>query len=41
MCQAMLYATEGVSTDEDLNKAMVGVGSIWYVCDSRIQGHKY
>lgn len=27
--QAMLYATEGVETDDDLNKAMVGVASIW------------
>ena len=27
--QAMLYATEGVETDEDLNKAMVGVASVW------------
>ena len=27
--QAMLYATEGIETDEDLNKAMVGVASVW------------
>ena len=27
----MLYATEGVTTDDDLNKAMVGVASVWYV----------
>ena len=29
--QAMLYATEGVSSDEDFNKAMVGVASVWQV----------
>ena len=29
--QAMLYATEGISKDEDFNKAMVGVASVWYV----------
>ncbi|EST08145.1 Dihydroxy-acid/6-phosphogluconate dehydratase [Kalmanozyma brasiliensis GHG001] len=28
--QAMLYATEGIQTDEDLTRAMVGIGSIWY-----------
>lgn len=28
--QAMLYATEGISSDEDLTRAMVGVASIWY-----------
>jgi dihydroxy-acid dehydratase len=27
--QAMLYATDGVETDADLNKAMVGVASVW------------
>jgi dihydroxy-acid dehydratase len=27
--QAMLYATEGVDTDDDLSKAMVGVASVW------------
>jgi dihydroxy-acid dehydratase len=27
----MLYATEGIETDADLNKAMVGVASVWYV----------
>lgn len=26
----MLYATEGVENDEDFNKAMVGVASVWY-----------
>ncbi|THG98815.1 hypothetical protein EW026_g3431 [Hermanssonia centrifuga] len=28
--QAMLYATDGINTDEDFNKAMVGVASVWY-----------
>ncbi|KAJ3747211.1 dihydroxy-acid/6-phosphogluconate dehydratase [Lentinula detonsa] len=28
--QAMLYATDGINSDEDFNKAMVGVASIWY-----------
>ncbi|CAL1712590.1 unnamed protein product [Somion occarium] len=28
--QAMLYATEGVNSDEDFNKPMVGVASVWY-----------
>ncbi|KAH7885221.1 dihydroxy-acid/6-phosphogluconate dehydratase [Phlebopus sp. FC_14] len=28
--QAMLYATEGVDSDADFQKAMVGVGSVWY-----------
>jgi dihydroxy-acid dehydratase len=27
----MLYATEGVNTDADLAKPMIGVGSIWFV----------
>lgn len=27
----MLYATDGIQSDEDFNKAMVGVGSVWYV----------
>lgn len=26
----MLYATEGIVNDEDFNKAMVGVASVWY-----------
>lgn len=26
----MLYATDGISSDEDFNKAMVGVASVWY-----------
>jgi len=25
----MLYATEGIEKDEDFNKAMVGVASVW------------
>lgn len=28
--QAMLYATEGIKSDDDFNKAMVGVASVWY-----------
>ncbi|KIK38992.1 hypothetical protein CY34DRAFT_808812 [Suillus luteus UH-Slu-Lm8-n1] len=28
--QAMLYATEGIKSDEDFQKAMVGVASVWY-----------
>ncbi|KAJ2933816.1 hypothetical protein H1R20_g3272, partial [Candolleomyces eurysporus] len=28
--QAMLYATDGITSDEDFNKAMVGVASVWY-----------
>ena len=28
----MLYATDGVDSPDDLNKAMVGVASVWYVC---------
>ncbi|KAJ7044170.1 dihydroxy-acid dehydratase [Mycena alexandri] len=28
--QAMLYATDGIQNDEDFNKAMVGVASVWY-----------
>ena len=28
--QAMLYATEGVDSDEDLSRAMIGVASVWY-----------
>lgn len=31
--QAMLYATDGVSSDADFNKPMVGVASVWYVFD--------
>ncbi|KAF8627379.1 hypothetical protein AX17_006194 [Amanita inopinata Kibby_2008] len=28
--QAMLYATEGIKSDSDFQKAMVGVASVWY-----------
>lgn len=28
--QAMLYATEGVNSDDDFKKAMIGVASVWY-----------
>lgn len=28
--QAMLYATGTIVEDEDFNKAMVGIGSVWY-----------
>ncbi|KXN88074.1 Putative dihydroxy-acid dehydratase, mitochondrial [Leucoagaricus sp. SymC.cos] len=28
--QAMLYATDGITTDADFQKAMVGVASVWY-----------
>ncbi|KIM29980.1 hypothetical protein M408DRAFT_328418 [Serendipita vermifera MAFF 305830] len=28
--QAMLYATDGIVDDSDLQKPMVGVGSVWY-----------
>ena len=27
--QAMLYATDGIVRDEDFDKAMVGVASVW------------
>jgi len=27
----MLYATDGIKSDEDFNKAMVGVASVWFV----------
>ena len=27
--QAMLYDTDGIRTDDDFDKAMVGVASIW------------
>ena len=29
--QAMLYATDGIRSDDDFNKAMVGVASVWRV----------
>jgi dihydroxy-acid dehydratase len=28
--QAMLFATDGVESDADFQKAMVGVASVWY-----------
>ncbi|KAH8104920.1 dihydroxy-acid and 6-phosphogluconate dehydratase [Phellopilus nigrolimitatus] len=39
--QAMLYATDGVDSPEDLEKAMVGVASVWYEgnpCNKHILG---
>jgi len=30
----MLYATDGIQSDEDFNKAMVGVASVWYILSS-------
>jgi hypothetical protein len=27
----MLYATEGIDSDSDLAKPMVGVANVWYV----------
>ena len=27
----MLYATDGIRSDGDFNKPMVGVASVWYV----------
>lgn len=27
----MLYATEGVNSDDDFQKAMIGVASVWSV----------
>ncbi|KDQ25739.1 hypothetical protein PLEOSDRAFT_1066801 [Pleurotus ostreatus PC15] len=39
--QAMLYATDGIKTDEDFKKAMVGVASVWYEgnpCNTHILG---
>lgn len=27
----MLYATDGIESDKDFEKAMVGVASVWYV----------
>lgn len=29
-CQAMLYATDGIDSEKDFEKAMVGVASVWY-----------
>ncbi|KAF5369322.1 hypothetical protein D9758_002740 [Tetrapyrgos nigripes] len=28
--QAMLYATDGIKTDEDFSRPMVGIASVWY-----------
>ncbi|KAF5352967.1 hypothetical protein D9758_007937 [Tetrapyrgos nigripes] len=28
--QAMLYATDGIKSDEDLSRPMVGIASVWY-----------
>ncbi|KAF9489385.1 dihydroxy-acid dehydratase [Pleurotus eryngii] len=39
--QAMLYATDGIKSDEDFKKAMVGVASVWYEgnpCNTHILG---
>ncbi|PWZ01946.1 dihydroxy-acid and 6-phosphogluconate dehydratase [Testicularia cyperi] len=39
--QAMLYATEGIKSDEDLTRAMVGIASIWYEgnpCNAHLLG---
>jgi hypothetical protein len=32
----MLYATDGIHSDDDFNKAMVGVASVWRVVFSII-----
>jgi dihydroxy-acid dehydratase len=32
----MLYATDGIYSDDDFNKAMVGVASVWRVVFSFI-----
>jgi dihydroxy-acid dehydratase len=37
----MLYATEGIDADEDLQRAMVGVGAVWYEgnpCNAHLLG---
>lgn len=31
----MLYATDGIDSEEDLAKPMVGVANVWYACGSR------
>ncbi|KAK0563290.1 dihydroxy-acid dehydratase ilv3 [Tilletia horrida] len=39
--QAMLYATEGINSEEDLQRAMVGIGAIWYEgnpCNAHLLG---
>ena len=37
--QAMLYATDGVHGDEDFEKAMVGIASVWCVIYIRLRRH--
>ncbi|KAI0247126.1 dihydroxy-acid/6-phosphogluconate dehydratase [Lactifluus subvellereus] len=37
--QAMLYATDGIRSDDDFNKAMVGVASVWRRFPSSCNGH--
>lgn len=32
----MLYATDGVNSEEDLKKPMIGIGSVWYAFVSRV-----
>ena len=34
----MLYATDGIKSDEDFNKGMVGVASVWQVLFSSFPG---
>ncbi|KAM0747974.1 dihydroxy-acid dehydratase [Meredithblackwellia eburnea MCA 4105] len=39
--QAMLYATDGIDTDADLSKPMVGVANVWYdgnPCNKHVLG---
>ncbi|KAL7005423.1 dihydroxy-acid dehydratase ilv3 [Cystobasidiomycetes sp. EMM_F5] len=39
--QAMLYATEGIDKDSDLDKPMIGVASVWYEgnpCNAHLLG---
>lgn len=39
--QAMLYATDGIDSDQDLSRAMVGVASVWYEgnpCNAHLYG---
>lgn len=37
----MLYATEGVNSDEDFQKAMIGVASVWSVHHPLVQPSFY
>lgn len=32
----MLYATDGINTDADFDKAMVGVASVWSVASNSV-----